>query len=479
MVNIRQRTAPQREKRLGTLSAWYGSISSLLREASEGELVQRIRTFAQETPSDLILGLELLATLRGVAIVVHGPAGCAAGLHQSQNPDLHWAVTRINERDSILGGDTKLRATIRQLYADHQPNAILIVSSPVVIINNDDIDSVVEELREELGIPLIPVFTDGFRSKVAATGYDVVSHALLKELLAHPATTPTTAPPSAQSSNPHVTLLSVQESGAAIASLQALLAELDIASQPFPRYFDLHDGERITSARLSVTLDGGTADYAGQILQEQLGQPYLNPPAPIGIAATRQWLTAIAEPLGRQAAAAALIQQQEQQLASALQAATQVRGRKVFIHLAAGPALSLWHLAQEIGLEVVGIKVPFLDNSQLPALHEIARSQENLPILVGHGQAFEEIALLKSARPDLYISHGIDALPAARLGIATLPLDQLNIQGFAGVSTLLQHIERRLNHAHLQRFLAEGENEPYSHGWLKKSAYWYIKQEVR
>lgn len=470
MVNIRQRTAPQREKRQGTLSAWYGSISSLLREADDTGLVQRIRTFAQETPSDLILALELLSTLQGVAIVVHGPAGCSAGLHQSKNPDLHWAVTNINERDSILGGDAKLRATIRQVHADHAPGAIIIVSTPVVIINNDDIDSVVEELRDELGIPLIPVFTDGFRSKIAATGYDVVSHALLKELLSRPIE---------ETTGPHINLLSVQESGGNIATLQALLAELGISSQPFPRFFDLQDASRITHARLAVTLDGGDADYAGVVLQEQLAQPYLNPPAPVGIAATTQWLTAIADSLGLKESAQTVIRHHLRQLDGALQSAAHLRGRKVFIHLGAGQAISFWYLARELGLEVVGIKVPFLDSDQVPALQEIARSHETLPLLVGHGQAFEEIALLKSARPDLYISHGVDALPAARLGIATLPLDQVNFLGFAGVANLLEQIDRRLSHGHFQRFLAEGDNEPYSHGWLKKSAYWYIKHEVK
>lgn len=469
MVTIRQRTAPVREKRQNTLTAWYGSLASLLREADETGLVQRIRTFAQDGPSDLTLGLELLSTLQGIAIVVHGPAGCAAGLHQNRHANLHWAVTNINERDSILGGDAKLKATLRQVYADHRPKAILIVSTPVVIINNDDIDSVVEELRDELAIPLIPVFTDGFRSKVAATGYDVVSHALLKEIFTHEPDEPA----------PHVNLLSVRDNASNVAALQGLLSELGVDSLPFPRFFNIADTQRLAAARLSLTVDGGDADYAGKALQEKTGRPYLNPPAPIGIAATSQWLTAIAEALDLKQEAETLIRHHLRELDSALQDAAHLRGRKVFIHLHAGAAISFWSLAREIGLEVVGIKVPFLDSEHLPALKEIANSHDALPILVGHGQAFEEIALLKSARPDLYISQGIDAVPAARLGIATLPLDKLNYQGFSGVLALLKQIDRRLSHANFQRFLAEGENEPYSHGWLKKSAYWYIKHEVK
>ncbi len=469
MGYVSQRTAPIREKRLGSLAAWYGSISSLIQEADETGLIQRIRTFAQDTPSDLIFGLDLLSTFEGVAIVVHGPAGCAAGLHQSQNPALIWAVTNINERDSILGGDAKLKATIRQVYQDHKPRAIIVVASPVVIINNDDIESVAEELRDELNIPLIPVFTDGFRSKIAATGYDVAVHAIIKHLL----------PAKAETPNESINLLSFNENAVNVAGLKSLLDELGLDTISFPRYFDVDQTEQVANARLSVAISADNAGYTGEALNRAFSTNYLSLPTPIGIAATTSWLNKIGDATERSAQAEKIVRQHIKSLDSYLQNATHLQGRKVFINLPASEAISFWFLARELGLDVVGIKVPFLDPEHITALREIAVSNDALPILVGHGQAFEEIALLKSSHPDLYISKSADALPATRLGIAVLPLDNQLYHGFDGVKNLLTQIKKRLANTRFQQFIAEGDIEPYSNGWLKKSAYWHIKHEVK
>jgi nitrogenase molybdenum-cofactor synthesis protein NifE len=474
-MNIRQRTAPLREKRQESLTAWFGPLQALLREARDSGLIARVRTFAQDSHSDLTRALELLSTLQNVAIVVHGPAGCANGLYQYPDSQLPWAVSNISERDSILGGDAKLTATIRQLYAQTAASTIIVVTSPVVVINNDDIETVIENLSDELGITLLAVLSDGFRSKVAATGYDVVSHALLKALLLQRNTPAVADIPAGK----YINLLTVRDNTQNVLALQNLLAELAIDSQPFPRFYNWQSPYSPAQASLSVTLDGGDADYAALWLEEYSGLPWINPPVPIGFAATRRWLLAVAQSLGLTTQAQALIDRQHIYWDKNRQAAKDLQGRKIFIHAAAGHAISLWHFAQELALEVVAIKVPFLDKQHLTALHQLAESQPDLSILVGEGQAFEEIALLQSTPPDLYLSLGVDALPAARLGIASLALDNLHFMGFDGGLRLIKQITHQLKHRQLPQFLAAGDSKPYQQSWLKKSAHWYIKHEVK
>lgn len=465
MSYTRQRTAPIREKRLGSIAAWYGSAASLVREGSEEGLVQRIRTFAQDGHSDLTRALELVGTLREIAVVVHGPAGCAAALHQGEAPP--WIVTGITERDSILGGDSKLRAAILQACRDYSPKAIVVVSSPVVVINNDDIDSATEELREELGILLIPVYADGFRSKISATGLDVVAHALIKHLL----------PAARGELAAHVNLLALSENRASVAGLLELLSDAGIKARVFPRFVHVDEAEEIVHARLSIAINAAEADYTGQTLQLVYGTPYLNPAAPIGIAATASWLLAIGEALGLPVSD--LIDREVNALQLLLAESGGLRGRKIFLNLSANEAFSFWHLARELGLEVTGIKLPFLDPAHVDALRGISAQYESLPVLVGDGNAFEEVSLLKASRPDVYIGHSTQALHAARQGIAVLALDELAYHGFAGVRNIVRQLGRKLANNSFARFLAAGDSEPYAGGWLKKSAYWYIKHEVK
>lgn len=469
MAFVRQRTAPIREKRLGTLGAWYGSAGSLVKEASETGLIPRIRTFSQDSTSDLIYALELLATWRDVAIVVHGPAGCAAGLHLRHASYSRWLVTNINERDSILGADAKLRAAILEAHQRYAPKAIVVVSSPVVIINNDDIDSTTEALREELSVPIVAVYADGFRSKIGVTGLDVTVHALLKDLLTGVEV----------AKGKYINLLSLSESLANLAAAESLLRALGLEIQVFPRFGGPGDVERIAGARFSVALNNAEAQYAGEALQTDHDVPFLSAPAPIGLDGTSRWLRAVAEASGLSAQAERLIATETRRLVELIEAAKALRGRKVFIHLSADHAFAIAHLAGEIGLEVIGIKVPYLDTAHVELLKEIAAGHETLPILVGEGQAFEEISLLKSARPDLYVGRGELAVHALRLGIATLNIDTVIYLGFSGLENLLVQIESRLSNTAFPDFLAEGETEPYTQSWRQKSAYWYIKHEVK
>lgn len=467
MSYVRQRTAPIREKRLGTLGAWYGSAGSLVREAVDHGLIPRIRTFAQDAPSDLIHALGVLATWKDTAIVVHGPAGCAASLHANGEGKPRWLVTNVSERDSILGGDAKLRAAIIEAHRRYKPKAILVVSSPVVIINNDDIDSTVEALRDELDIPIVPIYADGFRSKISVTGLDVAVHGLLKHLR-----------PISDKRGTHVNLLSFSETREDVDGILSLLAEIGVDASPYPRHSDPESALRVGQARLSVALNAAEADYAGQALQTDHHVPFLAPLAPIGIGGTSGWLAAVGEALGKEGSVAHLIARETRHLEQRLATAGELRGRRVFIHLSPDHAFAFARLAEEIGLELVGIKVPFLDPAHIEQVRALTAQNESLPILVGDGQSFEEISLLRSSHPDLYLGNG-PATHALRLGIATLDIGGFSHLGFAGVERLLDRIERRLANTSFQDFLAEGETEPYTQGWRQKSAYWYIKHEVK
>ena len=104
MNSLRLRTAPTHEKSAGAITAWHGPVSALIKEADSEGLAHRIRTFSQDTESDVSRALDVLRTITDIAVVVHGPAGCAGALQRHGLSASPWLVTDINERDSILGG---------------------------------------------------------------------------------------------------------------------------------------------------------------------------------------------------------------------------------------------------------------------------------------------------------------------------------------------------------------------------------------
>ncbi|WP_062429500.1 hypothetical protein [Treponema endosymbiont of Eucomonympha sp.] len=67
-----------REKRCSALSAYQGTIRSLLDEFVAAEGQQNIRTFTQANPDDILAALSLLCTIRDAVVVAHGAIGCGA-----------------------------------------------------------------------------------------------------------------------------------------------------------------------------------------------------------------------------------------------------------------------------------------------------------------------------------------------------------------------------------------------------------------
>lgn len=469
MASVRQKTAPVREKRVGAVGAWSGSVDSFRKEASLGDLEPRIRTFAQDLPSDVEHALGILRTIEGLAIVVHGPAGCAAALHGSAKAKTPWVVTNLTERDSIMGSDAKLRGAIQEIHRTYAPKAIAVVATPVVAINNDDIDSVTEELKDELSIPVIAVYTDGFRSRIGSTGEDVVVHSLVKHLL----------PLRRRSEGSHLNLLTVTENRADLDHIRSLLSELEIESNPFPRHGSISSAHKVAEARISIALDPDSGDYAGAALEEQYAIPFVKAPSPLGIRRTSEWLDAVGAAYERTAEVDALIARETSRLEEVLHTADAFRGTRVFVNLPPSQALAFGFLAEELGLVVVGLKAPWVSSAHASLLDELHAGAPETPLLIGEGQPFEEANLLARIKPDLYITTGAPPVHALRAGLAVVDLEDASLLGFAGVERLVRSIERVLANRSLSRFLSEADNEPYDPAWLKKSVHWYIKQEVK
>jgi len=496
-MSILKAKAPRsREKRLDTMNAWQGGAAAVAAELSGESTVQRIRTFSQSSPDDLLYALQLLAGIRNSVTVVHAPRGCAAaGLHyQASAAGSGLAVTNLDERDTIMGADLKLRKAVTALHHRYHPEVIFIVSSPVVAINNDDIQSVVEELHEELEVAIVPVYVSGFASRNAVTGYDSTLHALLKYL---------GGPRKAREAGNKVNLLSVAEHRADLREVQRLLSELGVELNVLPDTASAAAFREATSARLSIPLDQDTEDYLGQSLRDEYGVPYIEAPRPIGLGATGRWLAAAGAALGLEQEARALHEREVAATLQALEAFTSVsrlspdttqrldnsttqrlndlttlNGVRVYLGLATATAFGVLELVQELGGEVVGITVSHLDQLHDKRLKELSKRQPDLQIHVADGQPFEEVSLLKRLSPDLYLGDAAHLGQIGRLGLPVVSLEETPILGYRGLTSLARRVTLALHNRSFGVSLGH-TSPPYQDSWYRRSPNWHIKQEVK
>lgn len=178
---MKSKRTKTREARLHSIAAYYDKADHYVEAAQKKARLQRIRAFSQEYWSDLHLVLQLLKRMPGTYLVIHGPRGCISTLPEDiggVSAKSNWIVTDLNERDLILGGETKLRGAIQQLCEQEHPERIFVVTTPPVSINNDDAEALVTELETAYSIPILIIPATGFRSKLGTMGYDEALDAL-------------------------------------------------------------------------------------------------------------------------------------------------------------------------------------------------------------------------------------------------------------------------------------------------------------
>lgn len=467
MSEILLRHPQIREKRLCSSSAFYDEAVKYLSELEKDDVKQRIRTFSEDTLNDVLYALEILQSIEDAVIIVHGPRGCGspAILDGAADKKAKWITTNLNQRDSIMGSDAKLRKAVLQAYKQHQPAVLFIVATPVVAINNDDIQSVVDELYEELGVPIIPVFTSGFKSKLGISGYDTVFHGIAKYLKRYV---------EKQTVKDFINVVSITENEEELKEITQLLEGLGIKSNYLPRLSGWKHFENAISARATITLNSEDGDFLGKVLEEQFDVPYLQTGIPLGYKSTEYWVRQLSEKLE-------LLQQHEaregQQLKALISQAS-LEGTKVYIHHKPSYAFELAQLFEDYGAEVVGISVTHIDDLHKEQVNLL--KQKKAFLHVAGGQHFEIVNILKKTQPELYFGSDGQYSEIAKLGIVPIGLEKIGVLGYQGELNLLNAVIKAKKNASFVRQLHQSvEAYGYKEGWLEKRPSWYIKQEVK
>ncbi|GHV27988.1 nitrogenase [Spirochaetia bacterium] len=470
MAIFAERNMISRERRLFTLSAFQGNNQALLEELSRQEPRQMIRTLTQANPDDILEALDLLSTITDVVTVIHGVSGCAAAaLDFYRNSRGVWYSTALNEQDTILGSDDKLRATLERAYREHHPRAIFILGTPVVAINNDDINSVILDLEEEYNTRIISIVTDGFKSKAGVNGIDITLHGIGKHLVG-----------AADGEDPDpafedfINLIAVSENRRGVDALSALIRSIGAGVNVIPRYAAVSRIARAGEAKASIAINDSRADIFLQGLPEKTGVVSLRSRTPIGPAAVSDWLLAAGKSIHCGDAAAAIIERETKAWESRF-AEKPLAGKGVFLALPAGEAVEAALFLKDLGAEITGISIDSADGT-------IAGALERLPsdvfVHVGNGQPFELAAIFSKNRPDFFVA-GTSAAWAAGFGALPVSVEHQTLYGYGGAEELIRAIKDAEKLRGYADYLFANGQHPYKEAWLKKSANWHVKLEVK
>jgi nitrogenase molybdenum-iron protein alpha chain len=474
-INLSTAAPEIRERRLNAVLSYHGTAADLNEKSKRGELKCLGRSYGQCSDCQEGCATSMCSYVRGGAVVAHAPIGCFANDAVRDNAgravtaarklgDFSNATicTNIQEKDTVYGGAEKLRKALREINRRQHPSVIFITSSCASGIVGDDIESVAQELQDELGIPIVPVACEGFKSKIWSTGFDAAFHGILKYIVQPP-----------EKKQPDlVNIFNFEGTD----TFTPLLAKLNLRTQYLVPLATKEQLEKISEAACSAQICETLATYIAHGLEQEYGVPEVKAPAPYGINWTDTWLREIAKLTDRTELVEEVIESEHERIRPKLSELKEKLGGKT-VYIVAGDAYThnLANALKDLDLKIIGVAALHhdqrSDSEEVNTLDELVKSAGDIPnFSVCNKQPYQTIKLLKNLHPDfLIIRHqGLTEL-GYKLGIPTIFEGDANYTvGYDGVVRLGDRLWEAYLTRKFNETIAAHTTLPYTDWWLNE-----------
>jgi nitrogenase molybdenum-iron protein alpha chain len=490
-INLKTSVVENREQRLGTIIRWDGSASQLAQDSSftfgtgtdcgrKGKrLCELDSPFTQASMCAECIAATNATLVQGAVLIQHSPIGCAASQaftcrnYRDLSEQRGWEIenprsicSNLSEDDMVFGGIDKLEKSVRDAWNRYHPKVIFIATSCATGIIGDDVASLAATLQRELGAEVIPLFCEGFRAKHWSTGWDVMEHGILRQLVRK---------------NPgpkQEDLINVIHLGGPDV-FTPLLKQLGLRVNLVMGGNTLDGLAQLSEATATVTMCS-VLSYLAAGLEREYGVPEVKATLPYGVKATDEWLREIARITHREDRVEALIASEHAKLEPQLEELRKaLAGKKGLVAAGASFAHGLVADLRELGIEVDSMYSfhhdPSYDSNdpRQDMLSYVVNTYGDIPnYTVSNDQNFQAYTVLKRDKPDFTLSRhgGSLALLTARLGIPTVPIFYSN-DGLAyqGLLTIGRAILRILPRKAFLDDISAHSSLPYKKWWLEQN----------
>lgn len=483
-INLSLPEVQIREIRINSITGYQGDAEDLV-EARESGLKDKERSFSQCLGCATSKAACMTVLIQDGAVISHGPVGCASCLHEfaftyrvnyplrgiERPTPRRIFTTNLKEKDTVYGGNIKLANTIREVYERTQANAIFVLTTCAAGIIGDDVESVCNEAEEELGIPVVAIFCEGFRSKVWTTGFDAAYHGIARKLIQKPRAR----------RDDMINVINFWGS--------------DVFAQwfaPFgakPNYitpFSTVNGLKYASeAAATVQACSTLGSYLGAVLEQDFGVPEIPAVPPYGIAQTDRWFRALGKILGKEEIAEKIIAEKKKEYLPKIEALREkLAGKTAYVTAGAAHGHALLDVLGELGIKAVGAAIfhhdPIYDsgreeNDQLA--QRVADYGNVFNYNVCNKQEFELVNALNRIRPDVLLArHGGMTLWGAKLGIPSLLIgDEHYSMGYEGLVNYGERLLEVMENDEFVKNLEKHAINPYTKWWLEQPPYYFLK----
>ncbi len=483
-VNLSLPEVQIREIRINSITGYQGSARELV-DCSRRGLKDKNRSFSQCLGCATSKAACMTIMVQDGAVISHGPVGCSSCYHEFaftyrvnsplrgvENPTQRKIYsTNLKEKDTVYGGGKKLAKTIREVYNRTHARVIFVLTTCAAGIIGDDVNSICDEAEDELGVPVVAIFCEGFKSKVWTTGFDAAYHGIARKLIEQPR----------RRRNDIINVINFWGSDI----FKDWFAEFGVIPNYITPYSTLESIRWSSEAAATVQACSTLGSYLGAALEQQFGVPELPTAPPYGIAQTNRWFRALGKLLGKEDVAERVIAEKREKYLPQIEAIREkLTGKTAYVTAGAAHGHALLGVLAELGIKAQGAAIfhhdPLYDNG-VPEGDQLAQRVSDFGDVpnfnVCNKQEFELVNSLNRIRPDLLLArHGGMTLWGAKLGIPSLLIgDEHYSMGYEGLVKYGQRIIETLENDEFVKNLERHAINPYTKWWLSQEPYTFLQ----
>lgn len=482
-INLQIPEVSIREIRLNSITGFQGSAEELVK-CSRCGLKDKNRSFSQCLGCSTSQAACMVILIQDAAVISHGPVGCSSCFHEYSftyrvNSPLRGIEhptqrkifsTNLQETDTVYGGAQKLAAGIREVYERTHSSVIFVLTTCAAGIIGDDVESVCDEAEEELGVPVVAIFCEGFRSKVWTTGFDASYHGIARKLIQ----------PARERRTDVINIVNFW--GTDIFS--EWFAEFGAKPNYITPYSTLESLKWSSEAAATVQACPTLGSYLGAALEQEFGVPEVKAAPPYGVAQTDRWFREIGKILHQEERAEKVIAEKKAEYLPKIAAMREkLKGKTAYVTAGAGHGHALLSVLRELGMEAVGAAIfhhdPLYDNEseETDQLAQSVKDYGDIPNFnICNKQEFELVNMLNRIRPDILLArHGGMTLWGAKLGIPSLLIgDEHFGMGYEGILRYGERILETMENDEFVKNLEKHAVNPYTKWWLSQKPYTFL-----
>ncbi len=166
---------------------FHGKLSELYRLAKEGKITTKLQG-SHTRPCKFWTAMKILSGIRNAIVIAHGPSGCAYGVkaaykltnsRNSGSPYESVVSTNVDMKRIVYGGEKELKGAILEVDQKYTPDLIVVATSCATGIIGDNVDAVVDGLKDQLHAQTLIIHCEGFAGEYRS-GFDLVFKELVK-----------------------------------------------------------------------------------------------------------------------------------------------------------------------------------------------------------------------------------------------------------------------------------------------------------